>query len=203
MVKDISGLSVGRLKVEAFSHKLRRVHYYRCACSCGRVAVIAKYKLTKGLTKSCGCLRIEATKEKLTKHGQTDTRLHEIWCGMRKRCRQHRNYAGRGIAVCERWQKFENFLADMGHPPTSRHSLERIDNDAGYSPTNCRWATAQEQSNNTRRNVHVCIAGERMTMSEAARKYKVARTKVWWRLSRGWSIEEAVGLRPHKDRRVK
>jgi hypothetical protein len=120
--------------------------------------------LTWGLTQSCGCLAREQTKKRMLRHGESpaggwnlESPEYRIWVAMRQRCRDPRHgsfkyYGGRGIAVCERWKSYENFLADMGRKPSPAHSLDRIDNDGNYEPTNCRWATRTEQNKNKRRH---------------------------------------------------
>ena len=127
----------------------------------------------------------------------TGTYVFRIWTEMRSRCnnprrKRYKDYGGRGITVCDRWQVFENFFADMGHPPTSKHSLDRKDNNKGYSPDNCRWATQTEQANNTRKNVRITFQGKTLTMKEWARELHVNYWSLRGRLRNyKWSVERA------------
>jgi len=98
---------------------------------------------------------------------------------------EFKNYGARGITVCERWRDFRGFLSDMGEKPSDR-SLERVDNRNGYEPGNCVWATSQQQSRNTRRNVWVELEGEIMVLNDAAKKLRIAPTTLYMRIARGW-----------------
>jgi hypothetical protein len=129
-------------------------------------------------------------------HGGARTRLYSIWAGMKARCynkntKAYPNYGGRGINICERWLRFECFRADMGDPPSGA-SIERIDNDKGYEPGNCCWATRAEQSRN-RRNVRMITAnGKTMTATEWAEESGIPFKTIFARLSKGWSESDAV-----------
>lgn len=174
---DETGHRYGRLTVvsRAPSYRTRSYASARlvCQCDCGQTCVVRGAALRDGTTRSCGCLQRDVA----TTHGDTpasgDSREYEAWHHMKARCLrpthpQWKNYGGRGITVCARWsESFAMFLADMGRCPLGR-SLDRIDNDAGYAPDNCRWATAQQQGMN-RRDVHRwTLDGERISVRAMA-----------------------------------
>ena len=124
---------------------------------------------------------------------------------MKKRCESpksdsYENYGGRGIKVCERWQTFENFLADMGQRPTSDHTIERIDLDGNYEPNNCIWIPRREQFLNMRKSVKITINGDTRIVAEWARLYKINPYTVYDRLDAGWSPADAV-LTPPRGKR--
>lgn len=194
-IKDMTGLRFGRLTVLGFVSTIHRTATWLCRCDCGNETVVSGHHLRRksGNTESCGC-----GQGRKTSHGMIHTTEYQSWQGMRARCNNPTNaafgnYGGRGITVCERWQNsFENFFADMGEKPSPDHSLDRQDNNLGYSPENCRWATAAQQNNNSRNNRYLFFNGENLTIAQWATKLNTGSDTLSARLSAGWSIERAV-----------
>lgn len=158
---DISGHKFGRLTVIKFSHVgKRRELIWLCRCDCGESRFVVISHLISGHSKSCGCLSREKARDRgkklLTKHGMHKTVEYQCWISMRARCINKKNcnfknYGARGISVSKRWmESFEAFYADMGDKPSPKHSIDRINNDGNYEPSNCRWADKKTQSNNQR-----------------------------------------------------
>lgn len=172
-----------------------------CRCACGTVITTNVINVTKGLSKSCGCLKRELFSARFKTHGMTKTPEYRIWAGMKKRCynvhcKQYADWGGRGIRVCRRWlHSFLNFFRDMGPRPSPAHTLERLDNSKGYSPSNCVWATRTAQSNNSRHNHLLTYKGRTFPMAEWARIYGLPDGRVILkRLNRGWPLKDALTL---------
>jgi hypothetical protein len=168
---------------------------YRCGC--GKEFESQVYHIKSGKKKSCGC---GSSPKRLaqfnTKHGLSKTKAYKSWFAMMRRCYREKsdgfvNYGGRGITVCHEWHQFEQFYADMGEPGKGM-SIDRIDNNGNYEPSNCRWATQKEQNRNQRRNRLLSIDGLTKTMAEWAEIAGISSSKVHQRLSRGWSIKDAL-----------
>lgn len=172
---------------------------WECRCSCGNEALVLAIHLRKGITRSCGCLHIENA------HAQTNRRTHNMtktpeymaWRSMKERCYKathpyYHLYGGRGITVCDRWlASFENFYADMG-PRPARMTLERLDNNEGYSPENCKWDSWTRQARNRRSTRWIEFRGERRVITEWSMSLGGKPNLVNARLRAGWSLERAL-----------
>ncbi len=155
---DLVGHKYGLVTVLGEPKRCPGSFSWKCRCDCGTEFTALAGNLRSGKTKSCGCLRDKLAKDRI-RHGQARKRSitneHRIWRGMIQRCTNPKStswkhYGARGISVCERWMTFENFFADMGKKPDDL-SIDRINNDGNYEPSNCRWATRSEQQRNKRR----------------------------------------------------
>lgn len=169
---------------------------WHCRCSCGNEKVVVGYCLSMGGSKSCGCLSREVASICNRKHGKTGSRAFTIWSGMLARCfnpnsKWFHRYGGRGIKVCERWRKFENFLADMGEPPP-KAQIDRRDNDGDYEPNNCRWATSKTNNRNRSNNTLITINGQTKCLAEWCEFLKLQQPTVCRRRRRGMSWEQAL-----------
>jgi hypothetical protein len=150
-------------------------------CDCGNIKSIAVANVLREdrPTKTCGCSVGISAKTRMTKHGDYRSVEYKTWKSIKRRCYnlnepQFKDYGGRGLTVCDRWlEDYENFLADMGRRPSSKHSIDRIDNNKGYFPENCRWVTRDIQNSNTRKTVFITHAGITLTRSGWARILKV------------------------------
>jgi hypothetical protein len=197
----VIGARYGRLIVKGIAERIpnQRRRQWECTCDCGNTARVNATSLASGAIQSCGCLQRETAattlRTALTTHGQSATVTYRIWKGMITRCVNPANhawqyYGGRGIKVCERWMKFENFLADMGPRPAGL-SLERENNDGNYEPGNCKWATDDEQANNNRHNRWITHNGETLTLSAWAERLGILRSSLHGRIARQ-GVERAL-----------
>ena len=134
---------------------------WKCLCHCGKEFIATGSHIRSGASYHCGCIKIAKIKKSNTKHAMTGTKEYKAWESMRRRCnnpsdKDYHRYGGRGICVCHAWEKsFEVFFNDMGFATTKNHSLDRIDVNGDYEPSNCRWATSKEQASNRRNNIYI------------------------------------------------
>lgn len=190
-------MTFGRWRVLALQGRSSRNQaMWDCKCECGSRAVIRGSSLTTGNSTSCGCYRDERLGASQRTHGMAETKPWYVWSHMLQRCQSptnpaYRHYGGRGITVCERWQTFENFYTDMGDPPDGM-SIDRIDVNGNYEPSNCRWATPTEQSNNRRSNTYLTAFGKSQTIAQWSRETGIKQPTICVRLARGASHEEAL-----------
>ncbi len=175
----------------------------RCLCDCSNYRTVRASSLLNGHTKSCGCLQKLAAKTANTTHGHCvgygTSPEYTAWKNMVKRCtvvtyRRYNDYGGRGVTVCDTWlTSFPQFLKDMGLRPSSKHSLERVENSDGYSPENCVWALRRQQDRNKRSNHIVTYRGRTQTVSDWCEELGIKRSVVYNRLNRHkWSPERAL-----------
>jgi hypothetical protein len=199
--KNLTGLRFGRLVVlQPSSHKTKnRSQTWVCLCDCGEVVDSpTSYSLRNGTTQSCGCLHREEAKkngDRSRTHGQTKTSTYNIWVGMIQRCQNPEakdfpRYGAKGITVCDRWQSFANFLADMGERPP-KMSIDRIDNNGHYEPDNCRWASAIEQARNRSDNKIIAYGGKSQCLAAWAIELGINSVTLQDRLAKGWSVHQA------------
>jgi hypothetical protein len=177
---DLTGRRFGRLLVQSYEKTVKGVCYWVCRCDCGGFKIIASSSLRYGLTNSCGCLSKEFTSTRSTIHGEArKTKEYKTWEGIKSRCytqsdKRYYCYGARGIKVCARWKKsYEAFLMDMGRAPTKRYSIERINVNGDYSPSNCKWIELPDQSNNTTKTIWIDYQGRRMNLKQWASELKI------------------------------
>jgi hypothetical protein len=197
--KDLTGQTFHRLTVIGRQGlDGNRVATWQVRCVCGSERVVRTSALTRGTTKSCGCLRLEAALRQNSKHGLAKSREYKIWTSMKQRCftptcHAYADYGGRGIVVCEEWAaSFEKFISDMGPRPDGSFSIERLNNEGHYEPGNCAWVRKVDQQNNTRRNVKLTFEGKTFSVSQWERLLGFGRGTLKWRLARGWSVDRAL-----------
>ena len=194
--EKIEGKKFGKLLVlKKTSNKGKQGRtIYLCKCDCGNEVLVSRDLLTGVKKKSCGCLRKE--KPNHFTHLMSNTRVYRIWAEMIKRCntpssKSYSYYGGRGITVCDRWKSFENFYSDMGNCPTD-FTLDRIDVNGNYEPSNCRWESRKTQSRNRRGNHMITFKNETHCLSEWAEIVGITRGALKQRLKRGWTLEHAL-----------
>lgn len=190
---DLTGQKFGKLTVMSFADMDReRRSLWVCKCECGNIHVVKSNSLKTNHTKSCGCAN-----HRNYRHGMKNTPLYQAWKGMKTRCQnpnnpKYKDYGGRGIKVCDKWQIFQGFLEDMGPTHKPGLSIDRIDNDGNYEPGNCRWATRIEQQSNTRKNRFITYKGKTRTIAQWSRELNIKYQVLYSRLTLSdWPPEKA------------
>jgi len=204
-IKDLTGKKFGRLTVMRYIFTRKHCACWECKCVCGNTIIVLGNSLQRRNTQSCGCLRIERLKEKIVKHNMCKTKIYYVWSGVIQRCNNSNNnryadYGGRGITVCKKWLKFENFRDDM-YKSYKEHcnkygendtQIDRTDNNKGYLKENCKWSTRKEQQNNTRFNYFLTYKGQSLNITQWAKKLNMKSSTINTRIKRGWSIERTL-----------
>lgn len=197
-VQDITGKRFGKLLVIKLSGSRDGRRQWECLCDCGHKCEVFRRNIVSGVTKSCGCLKFSTGAYRTSDSKGIPTPEYRAWLSMRKRCsakntRSPHRYTGRGIKVCSRWaNSFQNFFDDMGKRPSSKHSLDRINNNKNYEPSNCRWATQMQQCNNKENNIVLLHKGKTRSLIEHCAELGMKPITVRNRLARGWSVQEAL-----------
>jgi hypothetical protein len=198
---DLLGQRFGRLKVIGYIQpKDGKRGRWDCLCDCGNRKSFVTHHLTEMGVASCGCLLSERITERNTTHGQSHSRLYGIWRNMKDRCSNPNttffdNYGGRGIKVCDEWinsfESFHDWSINNGYKDDL--TIDRIENNLDYEPSNCRWITMKEQANNTRKNLHFTYNGETHTLPEWCEIKNVSYDKVYQRIHKlKWDFDRAI-----------
>jgi len=200
-LRNLVGLRFGKLvAIELSSKKIRGRHTWIFRCDCGNTVERPLQNITNGHTLSCGCMKASAAKkasDAAKTHGMSRTTIYKTWRCMIDRCSQpsvngYKDYGGRGITVCEHWNSFENFFADMGDRPFKGAQIDRNDTNGNYEPSNCKWSTAEQNANNRRNSIILTAHGKSMGITQWARELNLHVTSIRSRLNNGWSIEDAL-----------
>jgi hypothetical protein len=203
LLNDLSGKKFGRVTViKRVENKNNHVAYL-CKCDCGNEFITLSQHLVSGCTKSCGCLNREKASKRMAKmsktHGFSHTRLYEIWKNMRGRCLReystaYNAYGGRGIKICKEWDDFQTFhdwACANGY--SDELTIDRIDVNGNYEPSNCRWATYEQQANNRRNNHLITYNNETHTIAEWSRITDIKYDTIERRINKSnWSVEKAL-----------
>lgn len=194
-MKDLTGIKYGRLTVLGFSHRKGKNYYWLCKCECGNETTVQSGHLKNGGIKSCGCLNSEI----ITKHGLDGNKIYHVFNSMKNRClsvkhKSYERYGGRGITVCDEWlndvKTFVKWSMENGYEEGL--TIDRIDNDKGYSPDNCRWTDKHTQSRNTSTNTYITFNGESKILCDWADQLGILRPTLCHRLYVAkWDIEKA------------
>jgi hypothetical protein len=201
-----------RLQIMKEIDKPNKYHrrYFVCLCDCGNTTSVSLNDLRSGHTKSCGCLNRELSSKRYSKlmlkhgHGKKNntSKTYHSWCSMKRRCKcktlkHYRLYGGRGIKICKRWEKFENFLKDMGERPEGK-TIDRIDVNGNYEKNNCRWSTAKQQNLNKQKTIKIMYKNNLFTINELSLQINIPESIIRDRLRLKWSVEKIINTPPRK-----
>jgi hypothetical protein len=195
----------GRLTIVEETEKTDNQRKFLCLCDCGNKKEINLLRLRSGKTKSCGCYSVELAISRSTTHGQYGTPLYRVWNSMKQRCEnpkteRYERYGGRGIKVCEEWLDFNCFFEwSMDNGYAEGLTLDRIENNSDYEPSNCRWTTVVKQMNNRSTNHFLTYDNKTMTIADWGRETGINPAAINKRLRRGWAIEKAL-TKPLQER---
>lgn len=200
--QNLTGKVYGRLLIKSFVGKImppygKARYFWECLCDCGKTVILVGGYFKYAGTRSCGCLHSEVASRAASTHRQSKCSEYRIWSGIVQRCTNIKNqaysdYGGRGIKVCERWRVFENFIADMGPRPSPEYSIDRIDNNGDYEPSNCQWSTQLQQMGNTRNSRLLTLNGTTLCVAEWERTLGFPKGIIHNRLRYGWNNERAL-----------
>lgn len=197
-IKDLTGKKFGHLVVMGYAGKKSERTAWNCRCDCGNEVVVLGVNLNSGNTKSCGCHKYDVV-DKFKTHGKSKTRIYRIWRKIKERCekdycKEYERYGARGISLCNEWYNFMSFYNwSMLNGYRDDLTIDRIDNDKGYSPDNCRWVDILTQQNNRRNNIKYEYDGKMLTIPEIARIVGMQPNTLYDRIHRyGYTLEQAI-----------
>lgn len=204
-VIDLTGQRFGRLVVVSRAENTKRGQArWVCQCDCGNITEVKGGALRSGATKSCGCYQRDRTAQSCITHGGTKSRLYLVWAGMKQRCLNINNsryaaYGGRGIRICDEWENdfamFRDWAFANGYDenaPFGACTLDRINNDGDYEPSNCRWIEQKEQARNQRTNVNIGFCEKTQTVTQWAEERGIKTGTLAYRIRKGWEPERAL-----------
>lgn len=204
---DISNKKFGKLLAVKRCTNMSGKTAWECKCDCGNITFVTTSNLTCNRIRSCGCLKIKQLLDRSTTHNQRHTVLYSVWRGLRQRCNNpkhasYHNYGGRGITVCEEWDKsfqaFYDWSYANGYSTENQKdeklklTIDRIDNNGNYEPSNCRWVDRKTQTRNMRTTRFITFNGQNKSVSEWCEIYGIKLQTFNTRIRNGWSIEEAL-----------
>lgn len=195
---DLTGQRFGRLQVLEKTKRTKGHLYWKCACDCGAITEVSGPNLRSSVTKSCGCLHRESIKSRTMTHGESQSKTYSIWAGIKARCFDEKSssyqfYGAKGIRLCERWKRFENFLADMGECKEGM-SIERIDINGDYEPSNCKWIALGDQAKNRTNTIHIEYQGVTRCLKDWSRITGKPYTTMQLHYRKNYPVEKILGV---------